>query len=295
MTDSATKTTTGSAITPPSTTEANVTAKTTTTSEDAAVQQAKYKATCDKYVANGLTSNRSIQFLIQQLDKMGCTPPDGFIRCTDCGYLKALGAFHLLSETKVADASSAANTLQKQQLLDNNKPSTAPACSSYFTETLKKIGLTAKSNQAAQDALLEQMNQTNNNPSGMETTKRPEIFLCQQHLSSQDQAHRTIVHELIHAVDTCRSKMDPQKNCIHLACTEIRAENLSQECNFMNELLRVGPHSLQKHGQDCVKRRAMLSVSSHPRCRDRAEEYVDAAMGRCYRDIFPFERHPNEN
>ena len=33
-----------------------------------------------------------------------------------------------------------------------------------------------------------------------------------------------------------RTKMDPVKNCIHLACTEIRAENLSGECAWLREM-----------------------------------------------------------
>lgn len=258
-------------------------------------RQEQNKETCDSYVANGLKQNRSIQFLIQQLDKMGCTPPEGFIRCTDCGYLQALGAFHLLSETRAATeiattelgASTSATTSATTSMM------IPAACSSYFADTLKRMGQVAKSNESAQDRLMEQMN-AGVQTSTPATNKTPEIFLCQQHLSSEGQAHRVIMHELIHAIDTCRTKMDPQKNCIHLACTEIRAENLSGECNFWNELMRLGPHSLKKHGQDCVKRRAMLSVGSHPRCRDRSEEFVDAAMRRCYSDIFPFERHPNE-
>lgn len=253
-------------------------------------QQAKYKETCNKYVSNGLTNNRSIQYLIQQLDKMGCTPPKGFVRCTDCGDLQALGAFHLLSETKLETPDNSQNFEKESQQPVNN--GIKAACSSYFSDAIKKIGQSAKSSEAAQDTLMQQLNQST--ADSATTSKTPEIFLCQQHLSSEGQAHRTIVHELIHAVDTCRSKMNPQKNCIHLACTEIRAENLSSECNFFNELFKVGPHSLKKHGQECVKRRALLSVSAHPRCRDKAEEYVDAAMGRCYKDIFPFERHPNE-
>jgi len=287
-----------------------------TNADEQQQQQAKYKANCDKYVDNGLKSNRRIQFLIQQLDKMGCTPPAGLIRCTDCGYLKALGAFHLLSETKVdttAATKPTTNTTMApldatqsaipqtgshhHHLEEKTLPkasSLTAACSNYFSQTLQKIGRSAKNDQAAQDALMDQMNTTTTKNNEADTKKVPEIFLCQQHLADEGQAHRTIIHELIHAVDTCRTKMDPQHNCIHLACTEIRAENLSSDCNFFTELQRIGPHSLQKHGQECVKRRAMLSVSSHPRCRDRAEEYVDAAMGRCYKDVFPFDRHPNE-
>jgi inner membrane protease ATP23 len=262
-------------------------------------QQEKYKAACNKYVSNWLTSNRTIQYLIDQLDKMGCTPPEGFIRCMDCGKLAALGAFHLLetSDNSTAEALTANNTATSDpnaKHASGNKKSLGSACSSYVMDTIKKISLSNKSDKEAQDELMKQLNSSNNGTSSVNTTKTPEIFLCQQHLLIEGQAHRVIAHELVHAVDTCRTKMDPQRNCIHLACTEIRAENLSSECNFINELMRIGPHSLRKHGQDCVKRRAVLSVGSHPRCRDRAEEYVDAAMGRCYKDIFPFERHPNE-
>jgi len=275
---------------------------TSTENNDAEKQkQAKYKATCDGYVKNGLTGNRSIQYLIKQLDNMGCTPPAGFIRCTDCGDLQALGAFHLLSETTVESptppSTTAAQQQQQQHDLDPQtakKDSITAACSTYFLDTLNRIGRSAKNSQEAQDRVMEQLNNSNQQTKEENTTKTPEIFLCQQHLSSEGQTHRTIVHELVHAIDACRSKMDPQKNCIHLACTEIRAENLSNECTFFNELQKIGPHSLKKHGQDCVRRRALLSVSAHPKCRERAEEYVDAAMGRCYKDIFPFEHHPNE-
>jgi inner membrane protease ATP23 len=47
------------------------------------------------------------------------------------------------------------------------------------------------------------------------------------------------------------------------------------------------------HGAECAKRRATLSVEANPKCRDKAREYVDAAFERCYKDTFPFDRHPN--
>ena len=47
------------------------------------------------------------------------------------------------------------------------------------------------------------------------------------------------------------------------------------------------------HGAKCVKRRAELSVKANPNCADKAGEYVDAAFERCYKDTFPFDRHPN--
>ena len=47
------------------------------------------------------------------------------------------------------------------------------------------------------------------------------------------------------------------------------------------------------HGEKCVKRRAALSVKANPNCADKAEEYIDAAFERCYKDTYPFDRHPN--
>ena len=107
-------------------------------------------------------------------------------------------------------------------------------------------------------------------------------------------ANTIIAHELIHAIDMCRAKMDPLRNCMQLACTEIRAENLSGECNPSWEFMRGKLSSYLGHGQECVKRRAIDSVRANPNCTEKAELYVDAAMERCYADTFPFERHPNQ-
>lgn len=255
-------------------------------------QQAKYKAKCDQYVKDGLTNNKTIQFLIDKLNTMGCTVPEGFIKCADCGYLQSYGAFHLLSETVVDDNDNNGTSSSTTQ---SNSSASAAACNRSFMETLKSIGRSSKNDTDAQDQLLETMNKGGSGKEELTNTiKRPEIFLCQQHLIDADQTNRTIVHELIHAIDACRAKVNLQSNCIHLACTEIRAENLSGECTPLNEFLRIGFHNPRAHAQECVRRRALLSVNSHPRCRNRATEYVDAAMTRCYKDIFPFERHPNE-
>jgi len=42
-----------------------------------------------------------------------------------------------------------------------------------------------------------------------------------------------------------------------------------------------------------VKRRALLSVKANPNCKDQAEQAIEAAFDRCYKDTFPFDRHPN--
>lgn len=47
------------------------------------------------------------------------------------------------------------------------------------------------------------------------------------------------------------------------------------------------------HNKVCVKRRALMSVKANPNCKERAEEAVNIAFERCYKDTYPFDRHPN--
>jgi mitochondrial inner membrane protease ATP23 len=93
----------------------------------------------------------------------------------------------------------------------------------------------------------------------------PESFL------TQDEWTRAVTHELVHAFDACRVKLEPQ-NCSHIACTEVRAANLSGDCDFGVELARLTPvrlaaQGLSGHQQACVRRRAELSLSMHEQCR----------------------------
>jgi len=207
---------------------------------------------CNNWVETGLTKNKAIQFLVQHLVDLGCTPPDRFIQCLQCDKAGA-GFFGMVQE----------------QTIHGPKP--RPDCS--LQELLQR------------------------EKSGMgKLTIKPEIYICQQYMESELHTHKTMVHELIHAIDQCRTNMDPLRNCVHIACTEIRAENLSGECSFWKELPRMFAETgkFAGHGKECVRRRAILSVRGNPKCAARAEDYVDAAMPRCFADIYPFERHPNQ-
>ena len=228
--------------------------------EEREKEQAAYRETCDKYVANGLSRNMTIQFLLTKLKDMGCQPPVGFIKCMDCGDKQAGAGFGVVEETVLEGDDE-----------DAQRRMSLPQC---------------------QRSLKDVQAQLNAAKAGTSSLKlKPEIFLCQQHLRNETHAHESMVHELIHAIDMCRAHMDPINNCIHLACTEIRAENLSGECSWTKELTRMS--AFPKHGQECVKRRAKLSLQANPNCSERADEYIDAAFDRCYRDTFPFDRHPN--
>uniref|UniRef100_A0A7S1XFE7 Mitochondrial inner membrane protease ATP23 n=1 Tax=Compsopogon caeruleus TaxID=31354 RepID=A0A7S1XFE7_9RHOD len=53
-----------------------------------------------------------------------------------------------------------------------------------------------------------------------------QIVLCDNHLVGRPLISATLQHELVHAFDACRAHVD-WTNCLHHACTEIRAAALS--------------------------------------------------------------------
>jgi hypothetical protein len=74
--------------------------------------------------------------------------------------------------------------------------------------------------------------------------------------------------------------------------------NIISKCTFIGSLDKSKRNGRMTtdflgHGAKCVKRRAQLSVKANPNCAEKAEEYVEAAFERCYKDTFPFDRHPN--
>ena len=87
----------------------------------------------------------------------------------------------------------------------------------------------------------------------------------------------TIAHEMVHAWDHLRFKIDWHSSLRHAACTEIRASSLSGECRFMREFWTRGQWKLNRQHQACVRRRAVISVQARPFCssQEQAERVVD--------------------
>ena len=112
------------------------------------------------------------------------------------------------------------------------------------------------------------------------------LVVCQSNLLSKSDLESTIAHELIHAYDSCTTNL-AQNSCLQIACTEIRASNLSGECGMLREFGR-GHYQFTKGHQKCVRRRAILSLRMKEGCAERAEECVDRAFDRCFADTAPF-------
>eukprot|EP00055_Hartaetosiga_balthica_P001247 m.138182 g.138182 ORF g.138182 m.138182 type:complete len:227 (-) comp13531_c0_seq1:40-720(-) len=118
-----------------------------------------------------------------------------------------------------------------------------------------------------------------------------EVILCANTLTSESHTATVMTHELIHAFDHCRGKID-FSNIEHLACTEIRAGSLSGDCFFTRELAR-GNLGFAKHHQTCVKRRAILSILAVLDVdKETATAAVEKVWDTCFKDTEPFDYIP---
>jgi len=119
------------------------------------------------------------------------------------------------------------------------------------------------------------------------------VVVCQNHVQTQEEVNNLLAHELIHAYDHCRAKDLDWNNCMHHTCSEIRAASLSGDCNWFFEALR-GNFGLKKQHQECVRRRAKLSIAMNPACGDNDQQLkaVDDCFEKCFADTAPFDRIP---
>ncbi|KAI9762248.1 MAG: spindle assembly checkpoint kinase [Chaenotheca gracillima] len=119
------------------------------------------------------------------------------------------------------------------------------------------------------------------------------ILLCANEMIDRKHLEDSMAHEMVHAYDYLRFKVD-DKDLRHAACTEIRASALSGECRFTQEFFRRGKWKefrITQLYQDCVRRRATISVSNRPWCKDdvQAAKVVNEVWESCFRDTRPFD------
>lgn len=124
-------------------------------------------------------------------------------------------------------------------------------------------------------------------------SKNNQLFVCENSRLSYGEVGRVLTHELIHAFDHCTRDVD-WSNPRHLACSEIRAANLT-DCSPMRAFLRHFPpsfRSLKAGHRECVADKALRSVSAVRR--DDRKEYlkkiVEDEFQSCYEDVRPFRR-----
>ncbi|KAK9503412.1 hypothetical protein O3M35_009968 [Rhynocoris fuscipes] len=123
-----------------------------------------------------------------------------------------------------------------------------------------------------------------------------QIVICQNSSKSEGIVHGILVHEMIHMFDYCNNKVD-FKNLDHLACTEIRAANLTH-CSFTSAMLQgdVSPWDFKNRHQDCVKTKALNSILAVRKVSLRdAFEAIERVFSKCYNDMEPIGRRMKPN
>lgn len=119
------------------------------------------------------------------------------------------------------------------------------------------------------------------------------IMLCANRIEKRSVLEDVLAHEMVHAYDHLRfqTNLDHQSSLREIACSEIRASNLSGECRWTNEFFGNKIMAFTSHHQDCVKRRAVLSVMNRPNCpdEDAAKRAVDDVWRSCFKDTRPFD------
>ncbi|QKX58999.1 uncharacterized protein TRUGW13939_06128 [Talaromyces rugulosus] len=116
------------------------------------------------------------------------------------------------------------------------------------------------------------------------------IMVCANEMRDQSHLEDTMAHEMVHAYDHLRFKMN-WDNLRHAACSEIRASSLSGECRWAREFFSRGQWKLTQQHQECVRRRATLSLMARPNCKDEehATKVVNEVWESCFRDTRPFD------
>lgn len=123
-----------------------------------------------------------------------------------------------------------------------------------------------------------------------------QVVVCQNVASNQGLVQGVLTHEMIHMFDYCNNDLD-FKNIDHLACTEIRAANLTH-CSFMSAMIQgdASPFRVAKAHANCVKTKALCSVLAVRKV--TAEEALDAVnrvFDKCYNDLEPIGRRVRRN
>ncbi|CAO1367639.1 unnamed protein product [Diamesa hyperborea] len=123
-----------------------------------------------------------------------------------------------------------------------------------------------------------------------------QVIVCQNIAKSEGMVQGVMAHEFIHMFDYCRNDLD-FKNIDHLACTEIRAANLTH-CSFMSAWSQgdASPFNIKAAHQNCVKTKALASVLAVRKVtNDEAIDAIERVFPKCYADLEPIGRRLRRN
>ncbi|CAH0721790.1 unnamed protein product, partial [Brenthis ino] len=118
-----------------------------------------------------------------------------------------------------------------------------------------------------------------------------QIVVCQNVSTRKGMVQGVLTHEMIHMFDYCRNQLD-FRNMEHLACTEIRAANLTH-CSFVSAWSQGDASftKIKKAHEDCVKTKALYSVLAVRQIgKQEAVDIIEKVFPKCYNDLEPIGR-----
>lgn len=127
-------------------------------------------------------------------------------------------------------------------------------------------------------------------------TETQQVVMCMNNVKKPQAMATIMAHEMIHMFDHCVNKTD-FKSPAHLACTEIRAINLTS-CSLIDSFWSgyvsfsdlISQKYERKHAV-CVKERALKSVlAASTISEEEARKVIDTVFPYCYDDLEPIGR-----
>ncbi|XP_014370338.2 mitochondrial inner membrane protease ATP23 homolog [Papilio machaon] len=123
-----------------------------------------------------------------------------------------------------------------------------------------------------------------------------QIVVCQNVSTRKGMVQGVLAHEMIHMFDYCRNDLN-FKNMEHLACSEIRAANLTH-CSFVSAWSQGDASwtKIKQAHQDCVKTKALYSVMAVRQIgKAEAVDVIEKVFPKCYADLEPIGRRIRRN
>ncbi|ETW46719.1 hypothetical protein PFMALIP_05244 [Plasmodium falciparum MaliPS096_E11] len=130
------------------------------------------------------------------------------------------------------------------------------------------------------------------------------IWLCSNNITNYYKLKYILTHELIHAFDFARANID-MYNCKHIACSEIRAYNLSNQCNYFNSKYFVGHKDVFNSSKSsvientsknkCIYNNVYSSLYQYKPCSTDTHTYINNVFDKCLHDYWPFMCPPEQD
>ncbi|SCM06872.1 metalloprotease, putative [Plasmodium chabaudi chabaudi] len=130
------------------------------------------------------------------------------------------------------------------------------------------------------------------------------VWLCANNITNLYKLKYILTHELIHAFDFARANID-MYNCHHIACSEIRAYNMSNQCGYFNSKHFVPNRDVFNHFKapsindtaknKCVYNNTYTSLYQYKPCANNTHKYINDVFEKCIHDYWPFMCAPEQD